>query len=74
MNLTHDKIEKVWQESKILDNLFNKLHDEIDEVRQLEVHAETMVSINYWKGYRDGLERALIILYKTLNQNIFSSH
>lgn len=59
---------------EIKKRLFEKFHKEIDEVRQLEVHAETMVSINYWKGYRDGLERALIILYKTLNESIFRSH
>lgn len=55
-----NKIEKVWQ----LDNLFDELHGEIDEARQQEVHAETIISTNYWRGYREGLERALRLLLK----------
>jgi len=73
MNLTPSKIEKAWHELEILDGLFDNLHNEINEARQQEIHANSINGTYYWKGYREGLERILTILYKTLNQNIFSS-
>jgi hypothetical protein len=53
--------------------LYDLLHDEINEAREQEIHANSINGTYYWKGYREGLERIFTILYKTLNQNIVSS-
>jgi predicted amidophosphoribosyltransferase len=64
---------KEWHELEILDGLFDKINNEINEAREQEIHANSINGTYYWKGYREGLERVVTILYKTLKQNIFSS-
>jgi len=60
-------------ELEILDGLFDNLHNEINEARQQEIHANSINGTYYWKGYREGLERVVTILYKTLNQNFLAA-
>jgi len=54
------------EETEILDGLLDILHKEINEARKQENYAETMVSIKYWRGYREGIERVLAIILKIL--------
>lgn len=48
----------------MIDKFFELFHNEITEAKQQENHATTLHSICYWKGYREGIERALSILLK----------
>ncbi|HGU6173191.1 TPA: hypothetical protein ACNABL_004764 [Escherichia coli] len=73
MSITPDKIEKAWHELEILDGFFDELHNEINEAREQEINSSSINGAYYWKGYREGLERIITILYQTLNQNISSS-
>ncbi|WP_042833835.1 hypothetical protein [Thermoanaerobacter sp. YS13] len=52
----------------VTEQLYDLLHNEINEARQQENHAETIISTNYWRGYREGLERALSIMLKMLKR------
>jgi hypothetical protein len=53
----------------IPEQLYELLHKEINEARQQENHAETIISTNYWRGYREGLERVLGMLLR-LNKGV----
>ncbi len=58
---------------EMFNKLLEKIHNEINEAREQEINSSSINGTYYWKGYREGLERVVTILYKTLKQNIFSS-
>jgi hypothetical protein len=58
---------------EMFNKLLEKIHNEINEAREQEINSSSINGAYYWKGYREGLERIITILYQTLNQNISSS-
>lgn len=69
-NSYEEKIEKTWQQLKMTDKFFDLFYNEINEARQQENYATTLHGAYYWKGYREGMERALTILLKMIKKMV----